>query len=196
MAFTQASLGAIGKDAMTVAAGGYDADIAASGDDGHVGWGANTTTWDSSTSGTLIAATASASGGLYIGLRFINVTVAQGATISSATLTLTQSDASGVAVGSLWYGWDTDNAAQFSDATDTPNTATRTTASSQIQSHGGAAYLEVTHDVTSIVQEIINRGGWSSGNALTLMGIAVTPTTLFARSFDNGSGIPNLTITV
>ncbi len=55
------------------------------------------------------------------------------------------------------------------------------------------------YDVASIIQEIVNRGGWSSGNAILL---AMYPNTggdnlsdtWYAYDFDNVTGVPTLDI--
>lgn len=115
------------------------------------------------------AVAAGFSGGLnyYAGLRFLAVAVPQGATVSVATLFLNKDAASSTAGpwGSL-KGVAADNVSSWS--TTSPATASRTTASTTI--FDGATQAV---DVTAQVQEIVNRGGWASGNAL---GFASDPT--------------------
>lgn len=97
--------------------------------------------------------------------RFVNVTVPQGATIDSATLTLNIINISGTPNTSL-YGVDVDNAAAFVDPGNMPSTATRTTASADPDPTGTGTKV-IT--ITAIVQEIVNRGGWASGNAMAFV---------------------------
>jgi hypothetical protein len=97
--------------------------------------------------------------------RFVSVTIPQGATINSATLGLTQ--ASAVAYGSAnatIYGNDVDNAAQPSTYA---NVASMTQTSANTSANISSAATK-SYNVASIIQEIINRGSWVSGNALML----------------------------
>jgi hypothetical protein len=107
-------------------------------------------------------------GGSYsAGFRFPNATVAQGATIASAYLWLMRRSASGTLAGTI-YGEDADNNNTFSNLTDFDG-RTRTTANTNLNtytySHGTWFYW----DVTTIVQEIVDRGSFSSGNAITIL---------------------------
>ncbi len=99
-------------------------------------------------------------------LRFLNVTIPQGATIDSATLTLNITDISGTPDTTL-YGVDEDNAAAFAAPGNLPSAATKTTASAD-PDPAGAGSKVIT--ITSIVQEIIDRAGWASGNAMAFVG--------------------------
>lgn len=103
----------------------------------------------------------------YTFLRFQNVTITQGATINSATLTLNLIDVTG-SPNTTWYGVAADNAAAFAAVTNIPSSSPHTTAS--------AAFVPVgtgtkAINVATIVQEIVNRGGWASGNALALVNV-------------------------
>ena len=127
----------------------------------------------------------------YLGVRFPNVTVPQGATINSATLTVNvPSTINDTPAGVTWYGELATNAAAFTTtASDITNRA-RTSATTV---WSGTDIGTGDHDltVTSIVQEIVNQGGWASGNAMALLlyGVAAslritnydTSTTLCAR---------------
>lgn len=104
---------------------------------------------------------------LYGFLRFLNVTVPQGAGISSATLTLNIIDITGTPDTTL-YGVDADNAAAFADPGNLPSAASRTTASADPDPAGTGSHV-IT--ITSIVQEIVDRAGWASGNAMAFVAI-------------------------
>jgi hypothetical protein len=106
------------------------------------------------------------------GIRFINVTVPQGATINSATITNYAQVVTGTCLA-LWYAWDTDNAGRFSFGGDLPSNVTKTTAFTAFTASNG----DIAHDITSVVQEIVDRAGWASGNAINLI------------AFDNGSAL-------
>lgn len=97
--------------------------------------------------------------------RFLNVTVPQGATIDSATLTLNITDISGTPDTTL-YGVDEDNAAAFADPGNMPSAATKTTASADPDPAGTGSKV-IT--ITTIVQEIVDRAGWASGNAMAFV---------------------------
>ena len=109
---------------------------------------------------------------LHIGLRFTNITIPQGAVINSASLLLhsheakTAEDVCNVTI----VGDATDNAETFTlDAliTDRP----RTTASIRWEVAEAwelwAPYS--TPDLSTVIQEIVDRDGWASGNALALI---------------------------
>lgn len=100
-------------------------------------------------------------------LRFLNVAVPQGATIDSATLTLNITTVEGTPNTTL-YGVDADDAAAFADPGNMPLAATKTTASADPDPAGTGSKV-IT--ITSIVQEIVNRVGWTSGNAMAFVGV-------------------------
>lgn len=104
-------------------------------------------------------------GFFYAGFRFLGVLVPQGATITSATLTLTRDDANtsaGSGYGVL-KGVAADNASSWSSVK--PDFAAKTTQSVAITNAATVGY-----NVAAIVQAIVNRTGWSSGNALAFAG--------------------------
>ena len=107
----------------------------------------------------------------YGGLRFQAVTVPQGAQITSASLVL---KSAGTAFGGsgtnwgYWYGDAVDNSAGWSNSA-RPDQRTYTSARTAVawSATNGAS---VPTDVTAIIQEIVSRAGWSSGNALSIVG--------------------------
>ncbi len=107
-----------------------------------------------------------------IGLRFQNVTIPQGATISSAIIRFVADDTdTGISGTALIYCEDIDNATTFTSTDDDITDRTLTTASdtwTNIESWvSGNSYD--TDDISSSVQEVINRGSWASGNALNVI---------------------------
>lgn len=96
-------------------------------------------------------------------LRFQSLAITQGSTIVSATLYIKVAVREGSdTVKAEVCGIDEDNTASFSSS---PFGRTKTTASNTADySSSGTGWFEIS--VTSIVQEIVNRGGWSSGNAM------------------------------
>ena len=99
------------------------------------------------------------------GVRFRNITVPNGATINSATLTLTNKTAASAVDSITIWGDDVDDAPLWS-AGSRPNSGfTDTTASGVQNTVPITAGSAITIDVTSVVQELVDRGGWVSGNS-------------------------------
>lgn len=145
----------------------FNSSIASNDDDGLEAIGL--INWYPNVSGGQACGVGHAGGAEYnSGLRFTGITIPQGATINSATITLNQSTVANTSQGT-WYAWDTDNAGQFDDTTNYPSSIPKTTASHPWIDTASASKTLVQHDVTDIVQEIINRGGWSSGNAINFV---------------------------
>jgi hypothetical protein len=103
-------------------------------------------------------------------MRFTNITLPKGSTINSACITLTaDGDQSVATVNSKVRGEDVDNAAQFSDETDY---WARPRTSAEVNWDNIPAWTAETEydslDIKTVIQEIIDRDGWSSGNALVI----------------------------
>jgi len=123
---------------------------------------------------------------LHSAARFTNVTIPQGSTINSAYLTLTgYTNESTPQVYTRFYGLDEDNTADFtSDPISRPQTAAYTD-----WDFSAVVYQqEYTIDVTSIVQEIINRAGWGSNNALGIIHVDDGSTTNYYHHFITRTG--------
>ncbi len=107
------------------------------------------------------------------GFRFTSATVPQGATITSATLTLYgySSYSTGSTISAIAACEDVDNSSAFTTSSGDFNTTNRprttaTSASKDIKSvTAGVAY---TWDISTSVQEVVDRAGWSSGNAISV----------------------------
>lgn len=99
----------------------------------------------------------------YAFARFVGATIPQGATITSAILQLGIDDIYGTTWGSL-RGIDLDNTPALGSVTrlNLPYTDASTPIS--------RTAMVATLDVTAIVQEIVSRSGWASGNALGFLG--------------------------
>lgn len=138
-----------------------------------------------------------------VGARFLNITIPQGTTITSATFGMTP-QASYSSPGTISYlvsGQAADNAATFSSGANlqTSNRARTTAVSSPWDQKTTTVDVQNTIDVTSVVQEIINRAGWVSGNALVIIVDTNTTTTSGEwqdyNSFDGAPAkAPTLTI--
>ena len=105
-----------------------------------------------------------ASGRINTGIRFPNVTVAQGTTVDSATISMKSNESGGQRLEGVIWGHDVDNST-LGDVTG----LTTTTASVSWNTGNIGTNVRVTKDITAIVQEILNRGGWVSGNGMSII---------------------------
>lgn len=99
--------------------------------------------------------------------RFSGVTIPNGAVINSAKLTFFFSGGSSNSINVNIYGIAEDNTANFSSD---PRGRTRTTALKNwiYTFPGGINFSFDTADFANVLQEIVNRAGWASGNAFAL----------------------------
>lgn len=103
------------------------------------------------------------------GMRFTGITVPKGATITAATLTVNNQYAPpGEVVKVRLYGQAADNPPTFS-ATTAPNTRPKTTAAVAWNVTDLPAGRVTSPDLAPIIQEVISRTGWASGNALVIL---------------------------
>jgi hypothetical protein len=146
----------------------------------------------------------------WVGMRFTNLGIPQGATINSASIQF-KVDTSDTEADTdvLIYGELVPNSSTFVAGTGNFNISGRPRTSSSVLWNdipewtvvGAAGADQRTPDLKSIIQEIVNQGGWVSGNALSLL-IAPDPITdntgeRTGGSFETdvaGSGPPTLTI--
>ena len=109
-----------------------------------------------------------------IGLRFQNLNVPQGAVILSAEMIFTSRGVSTDTVAFNIKGISEDNVTQFSNTANDITDRTTTTASvpwdAEPWNTGATAFT--TSDITPIIQEIVNRSGWTGGNT---MGFIIEP---------------------
>lgn len=138
---------------------------AASADDG---WHDDNATFDNSGTGiTVVGADPILETPPGIGfIRVPNVTIPQGATIDAATFDFVATAKSTPSSDISLYGFAEDNSAQLADITDY---YTRTlTTSDALFSVGSltAGGSFTTGDFKGVVQEIVDRAGWASGNAI------------------------------
>jgi len=109
---------------------------------------------------------------LHMGLRFTNITIPKGATINSASVVLYSHEAKNAE--------DVCNLTIVGDATDDAETFTldalitdrpRTTASARWEVDEAWELWQPysTPDLSTVIQEIVDRDGWVSGNALALI---------------------------
>ncbi|MEM7065778.1 MAG: DUF11 domain-containing protein, partial [Cyanobacteria bacterium P01_B01_bin.77] len=106
-----------------------------------------------------------------VGIRVGGVTIPQGATITNAYIQFTVDETTTGATNLTIVGEDVDNAQSFAETTNNISSRPTTTASvawnpAPWTTTGAAGVDQRTADMTAIIQEIVNRPGWSSGNAI------------------------------
>ena len=134
-----------------------------------------------------------------VGVRFLNINIPQGTTILSASIQFTTDETDSGSTSVTLRGEDTDNASVFSNSDYDISNRTLTSASvawnniPAWNTTGQSGANQRTPDLTTIVQEIVNRGGWSSGNAMAFVINGTGERT--AESYDGDSAkAPVLTI--
>jgi hypothetical protein len=133
-----------------------------------------------------------------VGVRFNSLHIPQGAAITNAYVQFQVDETHTVATSLTIQGEDTDNATTFLNSKHNISSRPRTTASALWNpapwtSKGEAGPNQRTPNIASIIQEVTNRSGWSSGNSLVLI---VTGTGERAAESFNGdqAGAPMLHI--
>jgi hypothetical protein len=123
-------------------------------------------------------------------LRFTDVTVPKDSTISSATITLQASELVGTItnVHVVWFGEASDNPAVFGSGR-LPSAVSATTASATWNPSAWTTDTTYSLTVTTIVQELVNRDGWTSGNAMAFTGNGNTSSsTSYASAYESSGG--------
>jgi len=124
-----------------------------------------------------------------VGLRWTSFAIPQGATIQAAWIQFTARVANSGTCNLTFQGQADDAAATFTTGTNNVSSRARTTASAgwspNAWASGAAGADQRTPDLKAIVQEIVNRPGWVSGNPLAMI---VTGTgTRTAQSWNGSS---------
>ena len=107
----------------------------------------------------------------YSAQRFQNVTIPPGSTINTATITFTSTTTeTNSALTDIIYGNDVDDAANFTTDADIVNRAVTTaSASYSVPTSLTTDSTYTSSDISTIIQEIIDRAGWASGNAICII---------------------------
>jgi hypothetical protein len=134
-----------------------------------------------------------------VGIRFQNLTIPTGAVITSAYVQFTTDETTSTPTQLTIAGQASDNAPTFATTAANISGRPRTTATVAWSPAAWTILDEAgpdqrTPNLSSIVQQITNRPGWSSGNAMVFV---ITGTgSRVARAYDNGQATaPRLTIT-
>jgi hypothetical protein len=109
-----------------------------------------------------------------VGLRFAGLSIPQGATIQSAYIQFQCRVATTAAASLLIEGQAADNAATFAKVTNNISSRARTSANvgwvpAPWGTVGAQGPDQQTPDLTAVMQEIVNRAGWTSGNAMAFV---------------------------
>jgi len=120
-------------------------------------------------------------------MRFNGMTIPQGATIVNAHVQFQVDEVNTVATSLTIEGEDVDNAATFTTAAGSISSRPRTTAAvpwSPVPwtATGQAGPDQQTPGIASVIQEIVNRPSWSSGNSIVIIITGTGERT--AESFD------------
>ncbi len=125
-----------------------------------------------------------AQGNQTIGLRFNNITIPEGATILSASIQFTTDATGAEPVQMTIYGENTGNAGPYTE--DAYNVSGRPKTTSKTVwdipewiNVGDAGDAQKTADLRDIVQEIVNRTDWTSGNSINFI---MVPTVYLSTS--------------
>lgn len=133
-----------------------------------------------------------------VGVRFTNLQIPAGATINSASIQFTTDETTSESTSLTIYGEDTGNASGFSSSSNNISTRPVTAAFANWNppawnSVGESGSAQRTTDLSSIVQEIVGRGDWNSGNAMVFIFTGSGRRT--AESYNGStSGAPTLTV--
>ena len=115
-----------------------------------------------------------ATGDQTVGMRFNAVTIPPGATIVTAYVQFQVDEISSDATSLTIEGEATENATTFSGSSGNISSRSRTASfvswdPAPWTTKGDAGPDQQTPDIASIIQEIVNRSGWSSGNSLVII---------------------------
>ena len=108
-----------------------------------------------------------------VGIRYSNMTIPQGATITSAYIQFVCDEVNSTAISLRIQGHNVDNSPAITAGAYNLSSRVKTTASvtwnpTGWELIGESVDQQETTDLSTIVQEIVDRPGWSSGNAMTL----------------------------
>ena len=121
------------------------------------------------------------------GIRFQNVTISNGATINSATHQIYVSYTSNDDINVNIYADDTDSAAQFTTTLNDISARTRTAATVSRNATAVGAGWYTLPDAAALVQEVVNRAGWISGNSLALLLETISGSDLRYNAYDGST---------
>lgn len=108
----------------------------------------------------------------FIGLRFTDIDIPQGTVITQASLELVADEVDSASTSLVIVGHDIDHSDEFKSDNRNISKRIETEASvpwTDVPAWTTVGELHASPDISGIVQEIVDRTGWSSGNALSLI---------------------------
>jgi predicted phosphodiesterase len=153
---------------LPIGSGSVDVRLAASADDAEEDTAGKVTLTSSDLEMTLEATTQ------VVGMRFRGIAIPRGAHIVAAWVQFMVDEATSNATSLAFAGEAADNAATFTTAARNVSTRLRTAASvpwspAAWPTIGVAGSAQRTPDLAPVIQEIVGRSGWTSGNSLALI---------------------------
>lgn len=121
-----------------------------------------------------------------VGLRFVNITIPQGATVTNASIQFTADSSAGTDPVELTiYGEAADNADAYTDTAGDLSARTLTSANTvwtitETWTTDDKLPAQQTVDLSSIIQEVVNSPTWTAGNSINFImiatGVSAAPT--------------------
>ena len=151
--------------------------------------GSNGSIYNNSSDIELVYDNHNSAGNQTIGLLFRNIDIPQGATITNAYVQFTCDETNSGTTNLTIKAEDVNNAADISTSAYNVSNRTFTSASTNWSpaawnTVGQAGSNQATPNISSIIQEVVNRGGWNSGNKIL---ISITGTGERTTESYNGS---------
>ena len=173
----------------------FSKQIVASGDDGQYSFQTGT---DFDASGSYVLCLSNQGSDFTVAsfYRFTNVTIPAGSTITAATIEVDAYSEFAPDANFRIHMNDVDDAVAPTNVTE-GKALVATTASTAWVEDGVAISVATSPDFTAAVQEVVDRGGWASGQDMMVMFLPNTDNTrqFRVRSYDNAGTIPEITIT-
>ena len=107
-----------------------------------------------------------------VGMRFQGMTVPQGATVTNAYIEFETDELDNGATSLTFHAEDADNPGTFTSAANNISGRTKTFASvawNLVPAWGTKSEKQQTPNLAVIIQEVVNRGTWASGNAMVVI---------------------------
>lgn len=134
---------------------------------------------------------------VYGGYRFQNVTIPAGSTLIAATLSVYVHNANYDSPNIEFYCQAADDPGTFSADEDWFTGRSWTTNKATWNATDIGTGWKTTADFAAALQEVIDRGGWASGNAIVIGTKGLTGTSMRIRTwdYDSGASAPVLNVT-
>lgn len=125
----------------------------------------------------------------YLGLRFLGITIPGGSTIDVCYIAFNLTNGSFVDPDITFWGELSPNAATYTTAASDITNRTKTTHSVPWVASGIGTGVKNSPSLVAIMQELIDQGGWGSGQALAFMVYGNSGSSAFrASSYNTDSG--------